>query len=793
MSRFTRPALHRISQWLPRFERFESRYLLSLSVIAIDPIPNAHLTEAPADVIVTFDRPIDPTSLSNSDIELDQVGSDGSLTWLSDATEAPGPGDNQIELTPGEVLAPGHYRTILQGDSPIAGLDGVGLDGTDQTLGDFWVVAKGVGLGDAVDLGTPGSTPTSTPGVLDFQTDPETVNLYKITLPAGHFWRLGLEVTAQRNGGTLASALALFDAQGNLIAADELGRSDYPNDPYLFAGVDPGVYYIGVSGEGNIPGTPLGYDPATATPGSVEQTQPGGPYTLDMVADPEDTPTQLLSLTVDQADPLDPSPTGLSLEFSGAIRLPNQVGGLASYLSNAIEVVDQGGHVWPVTAVNYIESDASVSFLFNDPLPPGDYTVRLPEQGGLVDLAGLSPVAPGQPAGVLGTFSVKPSSTPQDPYDLGALFPDAALAGVTVDAQLSPGDSVSYRFVITFPSIYTLTTQYSGGSLAIAISSANPDLTIPVDPGKPDGVDVTNDITLTPGVYELHLTANGSQPVLAHLVLGTPSISVESILQSGIGQGPGLSLRLIAPVVVLTPVAPTSTPTPIPIAATPTSTPTPIPIAATPTPTPTPIPILPSATTSQQVPSALGAGLGADLVGRPSPEANQPATVVLGSQSGAMVFAQDVLIPQGIGSRFGPRGGYSSDGAPRVEFDVVAAAPTDRAMVADSVLHDLAHGGPLQLNESKLGRLGSAIARWFETRVAEGSSTESGVEDSWTRVEGAPHEAGLVPVGAKQSGITSSPAFKSAVVILIILAIYRMYRWLNREWRWLARRGDLTT
>ena len=95
----------------------ESRYLLSLSVIAIDPIPNAHLTEAPADVIVTFDRPIDPTSLSNSDIELDQVGSDGSLTWLSDATEAPGPGDNQIDLTPGEVLA---HRPLP--DHPARGL-----------------------------------------------------------------------------------------------------------------------------------------------------------------------------------------------------------------------------------------------------------------------------------------------------------------------------------------------------------------------------------------------------------------------------------------------------------------------------------------------------------------------------------------------------------------------------------------------------------------------------------------------------------------------------------------------
>src|SRR5208337_1209387 len=173
-------------------------------------------------------------------------------------------------------------------------------------------------------------------------------------------------------------------------------------------------------------------------------------------------------------------------------------------------------------------------------------------------------------------------------------------------------------------------------------------------------------------------------------------------------------------------------------------------------------------------------------------EANQPATVVLGSQSGAMVFAQDVLIPQGIGSRFEPGEGYSWDGSPRVEVDVVAA-PTDRALVADSVLHDPARWGPHRLNESKLGRLGATIARWFETRVAEGSSTESGVADFWTRVEGAPHEAGLVPVGAKQSGITSSPAFKSAVVILIILAIYRMYRWLNREWRWLARRGDLTT
>ena len=583
------------------------------------------------------------------------------------------------------------------------------------------------------------------------------MNLYKITLPAGHFWRLGLEISAQRDGGTLASVVSLFNAQGNLIATDEIGRRNYPNDPYLFAGVEPGVYYVGVWGEGNIPGTPVGYDPATETPSSVEQTQPGGPYTLDMVADPEDTPTKLLSLTVDRADPPRSQP---DRPVPRVLRgdPPAQPGRWTRQLPEQCHRSRRpGGHVWPVTAVNYIESEASVSFLFNDPLPPGDYTVRLPEQGGLVDLAGLSPVAPGQPTGVLGTFSVNPSSTPHDPYDLGALLPDIALHGVPVHAQLSPGDSVSYRFVITFPSIYQLTTQYSGGSLAIAISRANPDSTIPVDPGGLDGVGVASDITLTPGVYELQLTANGSQPVLARLVLGTPAISVESILQSGIGQGPGLSLRLIAPVVALTPFAPT--------------------------PTPTPMPILPFATTSQQVPQALGVGLGADLVGRPSPEEeNQTATVVLGVQSGAMVFAQDLHIPQGIGSRFRLRGGYSSDGSPHLEFDAVSA-PTDSTMAADSVLHDLANRGPLQLNESKLGHLGSSIARWLETQVAEGSSTASGVEDFWTRVEGALPEAGLDPAGAKQSAITLGPAFKSAVVILITLAIYRVYCLLKREWR----------
>jgi hypothetical protein len=122
----------------------------------------------------------------------------------------------------------------------------------------------------------------------------------------------------------------------------------------------------------------------------------------------------------------------------------------------------------------------------------------------------------------------------------------------------------------------------------------------------------------------------------------------------------------------------------------------------------------------------------------------------------------------------------------------VLAAPTDGAMVADSVLHNLAPGGPLQLDKSWLGHLDSAIARWFETRVEDRSSTESSDEDSLTRAEGAPDETVPDPVAAAQAGITSDPHF-GLVLTLIILSSYWMNHWLNRQWGQPARRVGLTT
>ena len=198
-------------------------------------------------------------------------------------------------------------------------------------------------------------------GSLDLSVQ-ENVNLYKITLAPGHFWRLGVELDDQRIGSNLSGALTLFDQLGNVLATRDAGTglpSD-SNDPYLFTGLNPGVYYIGVSGAGNLAGQTGGYNPVTGTTGSLGQVQLGGAYQLQVVADPADSLTQVVGSSLQQADALDPTPTGLTLSFSGPID-PN------SLMSNSpVLVYDASGLAWPVTLSSYQVNQ--VSFVFDQPL-----------------------------------------------------------------------------------------------------------------------------------------------------------------------------------------------------------------------------------------------------------------------------------------------------------------------------------------------------------------------------------------------------------------------------------------
>jgi Bacterial Ig-like domain len=510
-----------------------------LTVNLIDPAPNSVLAASPVSLLLQFNRPIFPDTVDNDVVvvQTDANGNPTSFTCPDSLTVDQSATQLTASLT--EPLAPGHYQVWIVGTSSITDLDGNYLtDGTTNlVVGQFDVAVPGVGLADAVDLANPGSTPEQVAGALDFQTPSQAVSLYRIQLDPGHFWRLGLEVTPQTDSETLDTALALFDDQGQLVASDAVGLPDAPQDPYLFAGLQPGTYYVGVSGVGNLPGLPGGYDPATGSPGSLTQTQNGGPFTLYVVADPVATPPSVLGFTLDHADPADSAPTGFTLAFSRAIAVTAQFGDREPSLSNAVEVVDQAGQSWPVQVSNYSESDAKISYLFDTSLPPGHYLVKLPEQGGLTDLAGLSPVAAGQPPGVLGQFDVAGQQGEHNPMDLGSLLPAAAAAGVPINVSLSPGQSITYKVVVTVPGLYIFQEQSSGDPPSVQITG--PALDRPLSPTG------TNDTLLSPGIYSIQIEDPTHVPVQVHLFVRLSSDQTELVLANGVGQGPALSLRLI--------------------------------------------------------------------------------------------------------------------------------------------------------------------------------------------------------------------------------------------------------
>ena len=170
-----------------------------LSVDLIDPAPDSVLTASP------------PRSSSNSiarsfpirwnqDVVVVRIDPDGNPTgYVAPYDLVVDPSATRLTVVLPETLKPGHYQVWILGRSSIMDVDGNYLtDGVnDLVVGQFDVAVPGVTLDDAVDLGKPGPTPMEVPGTLDFQAASRGVSLYRIHLDPGHFWRLGLEVTAR--------------------------------------------------------------------------------------------------------------------------------------------------------------------------------------------------------------------------------------------------------------------------------------------------------------------------------------------------------------------------------------------------------------------------------------------------------------------------------------------------------------------------------------------------------------------------------------------------------------------
>jgi hypothetical protein len=750
MIRTARPPQSRLGRCRPRLERLESRLIFSAStsgdllatvlagpVSAFDttgptaPGPNlswtatvpamgSTVTTAPTTLSITFDRPIDPSFLRGfGDLVVEKPDGAGGWVDVFDLTVNP-PAETlddsgtTLTLTFDQPLAAGTtYQLVIPASSDIQGLDGstASPDGSDVVAGQFTVAQPGVTLQDAIPVGPVVATPVSVAGVsvagtLDLQSDPGAVALYTFTLPAGHHWRLATEVIAQRAGGTLLSGLALFDSQGHPIATSSLGRPDALGDAYLYAGLDGGTYYIGVSAYWNLPGKVGGYDPVTGQPGSLPPSLPGqagGPFHLDIVADRADAPTRLLGFSLNHADPLDPSPTGLTLAFSGLLNLDT----LRGVPTSGFEVVNQAGQVFPITAVGYRESSAQYDFLFNQELPTGHYTVRVVDKadGGATDLAGLSPVAPGQPAGVLATFNVKANHN-ADPQDIGALY-DNVHSGLFGDTIL-PGTAVTYRFVVTVEGAYHFTTQFTGGALSLQLFGPG---SLDSSDGWSPGIVQINKATLEPGVYFLQFINQGKSPLhLSWAII--QDTSLDSQLDNGIGQGPALNLRLVNPTSAALSIDTSSTTSGPAMPATSSVQFGPFnafgsQIAAT-TATPSGEP---ASSNASVAPAGLTLTLGNTLVGRPSTESGHVAAV--GPSGPAALALSTSGVPQGIslGQLIGRQTSTDPlEGEVETGGALATPEPVNGALAAAA-----AKGGPRQ------DEMVIAAADWI-TRAANGAA-----------------------------------------------------------------------
>ena len=117
-------------------------------------------------------------------------------------------------------------------------------------------------------------------------------------------------------------------------------------------------------------------------------------------------------------------------------------------------------------------------------------------------------------------------------------------AAFSQTTELAPGESETYRWVVTVPGLFKLQTQMGNGTIAVE-NFGNGQTTI-LDPGSTHQL---NDyfMDLSDGVYGLRFINVGSQPVSVHWALKIAKLDWEKIVDNGVGQGSALSLMLFSP------------------------------------------------------------------------------------------------------------------------------------------------------------------------------------------------------------------------------------------------------
>jgi hypothetical protein len=569
------PVAHR-NQGLEWLERRCLPSGLPPSIASVAPYNGEHFYQSPQEIDIPFNGINVNPLLSGFDVQIYGLNSDGTKSPLWTVNDAPPENtdwtgtelmipiqsfDTASFSYVNDTLSPGTYEIDLLGGTPLnavaSGAPGPELwdPSQDYAISTFTVLGTGATFASAETI-TPNAPPVL--GSLDPENYASALDLYKFTLPQGHFWQVGISVSAESIGSALLPALALFDQYGNVLATRDTGTglSNDPNDPYVFEGLAPGTYYIGVSGAGNLPYGSTGYNPISGVPGQSGIVQSGGPFQLALIAAPHDQQTQLVSVTVNRADPTSSSPTSLTLTFSAPVDLSNLF--IPDTPETALKVVDSSGRVWPTTSLDYRVQNARLTLVFDEPLPAGHYSLIIPSPGGLTDLSELPVTAPGEPAGVLASWNVAPPIGPSNPNNLGVLWPGISQAasptedaadGVTTGAftettNLAPAQTQTYRWVVIVPGLYMLQTQTASGQLAIVNFGGGE--TIVLDSGSNAGT-ANYVMNLSAGVYGLRLINVGSGPFQVDWLLKIASLDWDKIIDNGVGQVSALSLGFLSP------------------------------------------------------------------------------------------------------------------------------------------------------------------------------------------------------------------------------------------------------
>jgi hypothetical protein len=473
-------------------------------IIAADPAENAILSSSPFVLRFTLSAALNPDSASAGD----------TVRLLFNATGDFGDGSDQdialdyvhysdasgeLQLTPSAPLLPGFYQVVLVGDfstnfNVLTNEDGVPFgadadhpDGQDVHFA-FQITAN---EGDSDPDSIPDDTATGahelgdissiglvqqTGAIGDDARSPfpgADVDMYHFQITGPGRYAVVAEIFARRLGSPLDPGVSLFrldssDSQLHLIAGNDNTMNDLPAsngknlpllaDSLVTAGLTAGDYYVVVSSRGNVPDSNRGilpgvdgvFDPNVSRSGSSGFSR--GPYLLNVLAQADDAPPTVVSVSSDTSGSA--APTQFVVRFSEAVNLQQlaftafEQSGDTTLEPVYVETAT-GGRVYP-RLLRFDSATHEATFLMLDRLPSGTSTLHLSGSLGLADFAGNPLVGDDATGDFSAAITVDQGNSANDegnrPQEIGVLFPHELRAGVVISRDAADqADSADYR------------------------------------------------------------------------------------------------------------------------------------------------------------------------------------------------------------------------------------------------------------------------------------------------------------------------------------------------------------